>query len=117
MTAEEAAGAVHQLRSVVDGDELKLVDEGTVVRLGGGDRIVLASDGLETLANEDIRLLCGGRRTAAAVVEDLLQAVETSARPSQDNATVVVYRHAAAGAVRSRFERLTAPTQPIGRRR
>ncbi|MDE2905109.1 MAG: protein phosphatase 2C domain-containing protein [Acidobacteriota bacterium] len=117
MTAEEAGGAAHQLRSAVDGDELTLVDEGTAGRLGTGDRIVLASDGLETLPDGEIQRLCGGHRTAAAVVADLLQAVEAAGRPSQDNATVLVYQHAGATGVRRRFERLTAPTHPVGRRR
>ena len=116
MTPEEAGGG-HQLRSAVTGDDLKLIDAGAVpVRLAPGDRIVLASDGLETLPDPEILRLSGGGRTAAAVVSDLLQAVEAAGKPSQDNATVVVYRHVAAASVRRRFERLTAPTRPVARR-
>ena len=108
MTEEEInGGAVHQLRSAVMGEELTLVDEdASPVQLGIGDGIVLASDGLETLSEEEICRLCAGRRPAATVVSDLLDAVEAVGRPSQDNTTAVVYRHVAAAAVQHRFERL-----------
>ena len=119
MTPEEAEGGpAHQLRCAVNGEELTLVDESSPpVRLAIGDRIVLASDGLETLAEVEIRRLCGGRRTSAASVSDLLRAVEAMQRPSQDNATVVVYRHVAPASVRRRFARLAAATRPMARRR
>ena len=119
MTAEgvRKAGTAHQLRSVVTGEALTLVDEGAApVRLGEGDRIVLASDGLETLSEERICELSGGDRKSAAIVSDLLAAVEAEGKPSQDNTTVLVYRHLSPAAVRRRFERLTAPTQPMTRR-
>ena len=118
MTPQEAGEAAQQLRSAVTGEDLTLVDEAaTPVRLGIGDRILLASDGLETLSQEEIHRICGGRRTAAAVVSDLLHAVEARDKPSQDNATAVVYRHIAAAAVCRRFERLTAPTKRVVQRR
>ena len=115
LAPDEAEGA-HQLRSALTGDELTLVDESAPpVALETGDRVLLASDGLETLPPDEIRRLCGGRRTSAAMVSDLLQAVEAADKPSQDNATVLVYRHLAAAGVRRRYERLTAVTRPIGR--
>ena len=119
VTPQEAWAGAHQLRSALTGEEgLTLVDEAaTPVRLGIGDRILLASDGLETLSEEEIHRLCGGRRTAAAVVSDLLHAVEARDKPSQDNATAVVYRHIAVAAVRRRFGRLTAPTKRMVQRR
>ena len=115
MAPEEAQGAgAHQLRSALTGDALTLVDEAAPpVRLGVGDAVVLASDGLETLSTEEIRRLCSGPPTAAAAVTDLLRAVEAAALPTQDNATVVVYRHTGEAAVRRRFERLTATTQRV----
>ena len=120
LSPEEArGGSANQLLSAVTGEELKRVDEAAPpIRLGIGDRILLASDGLETLSEAEIQRLCGGHRTsAAAIVSDLLRAVEAANRPSQDNATAVVYWHLGAAAVRLRFERLTAPTRPVGRRR
>ena len=118
MAPEEAAGSGNQLRSAVTGDELALVDAGAApVRLDVGDRIVLASDGLETLPEAEIARLGGGFETSAEVVSGLLAAVAAAGRPSQDNATVVVYRHTEKAAVRRRFERLTAATRPPRGRR
>ena len=109
-------GSFHQLRSALTGEDLNLVDEGAdPVRLDVGDRLVLASDGLETLPDDEIRRLGGGDRTAAAIVSDLLAAVEEAGAPKQDNATAVVYRHVGAGAVCRRFERMTARTRPLAR--
>ena len=119
MTEEEVErGAAHQLRSAVMGEQLTLVDEGAPpARLGIGDGIVLASDGLETISEEEIRRLCGRGRTPGAIVFELLDAVQAAGSPSQDNTTVVVYRHLAAAAVRRRFERLMEPRRQIDRDR
>ena len=118
LSADEVdEGSFHQLRSALTGEELHLVDEGAPpVRLGIGDRLVLASDGLETLSDDEIRRLGGGNLTAAAIVSNLLAAVEAAGARAQDNATAVVYRHLGAAAVRGRFERLTADTRPMARR-
>jgi len=119
MTPDEARdGGAHQLRSAVTGAEMELVDEeASPVSLAVDDRIVLASDGMETLAEYEIRRLCEGGRTSVVVAADLLRAVEEKKQPTQDNATVVVYRHVGPAAVRHRFERLTARTRPMGRSR
>ena len=115
-SAEVESGAANQLRSAVTGESLTLIDAGAEpVRLGAGDRILLASDGLETLPNEEIVRLSGGGRPSAAIVTDLLKAVEAAGKSSQDNASVVVYRHVAPAALRQRFGALTAPTRPVGR--
>ena len=110
ITAQEAReSAAHMLRSAVTGEKLSLVDEDeTPVQLAIGDRIVLASDGLETLQEPEILRLCSGRRTPEATVSDLLHAVEERARLLQDNATVMVYQHPAPGAVRRGFDQSTA---------
>ena len=106
-------GEAQQLRSALVGEELPLVDEASrPIRLGIGDGIVLASDGLETLSGEEIRRLCAGDRPAADVVSDLLGAVEAAGRPTQDNTTVAVYRHLAPAAARQRFERLASHPWP-----
>ena len=115
MTQEEAAkGGAHQLRSAVTGEKIKFVDTGAgPVRLHAGDSIVMASDGLETLPNDEIFRLAGGRRSSEAIVSDLLEAVEAVGSPTQDNATVAVYRHLGAAAFRHRYGSLTAPTRRV----
>ena len=118
MTREELAAdaSVHQLRSALTGEELALIDENDPPRgLRVGDRIVLASDGLATLAPDDLASACSAGASASDAVEELLRRVEAAGRTSQDNATVVVYRHAQPGTIRRRFEALEAPTRPIRR--
>ena len=102
MTVAEAEGESAQvLRSALTGGALTLVDEGAPpIQLQVGDRILLASDGLETLPDSVVLSLSRERGSAASIVSDLLAAVEARAVPSQDNATVVVYRHVTAGAFR-----------------
>ena len=117
LAEDEVDSGSHQLRSAVVGGRLPLVDEGQPpVRLGAGDRLVLASDGLETLPEDEILRRCAEPGEATDIVRDLLRSVDLLARPHQDNATVLVYRHEQRSAVHSRLARLTAPTRPANRR-
>ena len=114
ITPEEAGRGGHQLRSAVMGDPLTLVDEeAEPVRLEVGDRIILASDGVETLSIEQIRSLGSANRSPSQVVGDLLGAVEARDHPSQDNATALVYFHTGPAAVRRRLAYLTGPTKRL----
>ena len=118
MTREELAAdvSVHQLRSAVTGEQLTLIDESDPPRgLRVGDRIVLASDGLATLAPDDMVSACSAGQSASDAVEELLRRVAAAGRSSQDNATAVVYCHARSGTIRCRFAALEAPTRPIRR--
>ena len=118
MTREELAAdpSAHQLRSALTGEEMTLIDEGDPPRgLRAGDRIVLASDGLETLAADEVEQACPAEASALDAVAELLRRVETAGRSSQDNTTVVVYRHGRPGAIRRRFAELETPTRPIRR--
>ena len=99
MTPEELAAdyRVHQLRSAVMGLDLELVDQNPApLRLQAGQQLILASDGIETLAEKKIAAICAGRATPADAARALLDAVEQRRAPQQDNATVLVYRHPAA---------------------
>ena len=96
MTAEEAARhpSQHSLRSVVMGDEMPLIDVSSQpVALEQGDRVVLASDGLLTLDEQEIADIL--KKTRDAPLEDsvatLIQAVEGAGHPYQDNVTVLLY--------------------------
>ena len=96
MTAEQAARhpSQHSLRSVVMGDEIHLIDVSSQpVALEQGDRVVLASDGLLTLSDQEIAEIL--KKTRDAPLEDsaaaLIQAVEEVEHPYQDNATVLLY--------------------------
>ena len=96
MTAKQAARhpSQHSLRSVVMGDEMPLIDVSSQpVALEQGDRVVLASDGLLTLDEQEIADIL--KKTRDAPLEDsvaaLIQAVEGAGHPYQDNVTVLLY--------------------------
>ena len=96
MTEEEAATDPkrHALRSAVMGDEIHLIDVSSQpVVLEQGDCIVLASDGLETLSDDEITRILQAMENAplAEVAEALIQAVEKVGNPHQDNTTVLLY--------------------------
>ena len=96
MTEEEAATDPKRnaLRSAVMGDEIHLIDVSSQpVAIRKSDRLLLASDGLMTLEDEDIARILKDKPDAPLeeVTEALIQAVEKVGRPNQDNTTVLLY--------------------------
>ncbi len=79
------------MTSAVMGLPLDEVAEGEV-DLADGDIVILASDGIETLSDEDVATTCGEYRAAGAarIAEAIIGRLEQRARSWQDNATVVV---------------------------
>jgi serine/threonine protein phosphatase PrpC len=68
-------------------DALKCPPNGIPIR--GGDRILLASDGLDTLLYPIIAGILESAPDAKAAVERLLAAVERARLPHQDNTTII----------------------------
>ena len=96
MTEEDAArdSRRHSLRSAVMGDDIHLIDVSSQpVMVEEGDRLLLASDGLMTLSDQEIADIL--KKTQDAPLEDsaaaLIQAVEAAEQPHQDNTTVLLY--------------------------
>lgn len=92
ITPEQAAEhpSRNALRSVLIGEALDLVDRGEMsFGRTGARRLVLASDGIDTLAADEVAA-AAARRTPAEAVQSLLRAVEDAAAPGQDNATAIV---------------------------
>lgn len=80
------------LRSALDGGDLELIDlQESGFQLQPRDHIILATDGLETLSNNQIENIVDGCDTLApsGVVESLIGAVEDIGAPNQDNTTIV----------------------------
>ncbi|MCE6951784.1 protein phosphatase 2C domain-containing protein [Cereibacter sphaeroides] len=96
MTRAEAAGHPRRnvLRSALTGNPLTLVDVNSLA-LEPGDAVVIATDGLDALPEAELVEILNDRMRggARAVTEALLAAVERKGHPSQDNTSVIVYRH------------------------
>lgn len=85
----------HMLRSAVTGDELDLIDVSRrPLKLEPGDYVILASDGLQTLEQDEIERIVAAYAEdgPSAVVGALIRAVEAIRDPHQDNTTVVAVR-------------------------
>ena len=83
----------HLLRSAVVGEELDLVDLAQAPwPLQSGDVVVLASDGIHSIADLEIaRLIAAYRKEGPEATADaLIKAVADAGVPHQDNTTVVV---------------------------
>ena len=94
MSREEALsdGTRHMLRSAVTGHEVEKVDcDRHSCRLGQGDYLLVASDGLETLTEEDIAYyLESANGNAEAAADALYSAVQAEGRLNQDNVTFLL---------------------------
>ena len=96
MTEEEAATDPkrHALRSAVMGDEIHMIDVSSQpVAIRKSDRLLLASDGLMTLEDEEIAHILQNMQdaTLSEAADALIQAVEEAGHPNQDNTTVLLY--------------------------
>ncbi len=82
----------NQLRSVLMGDEIAKIDAPEEpCPLKAGDFVLLATDGLETLSDEEIAsLLARNAAGPAAACRALLAAVEAKEHPRQDNTSLFV---------------------------
>ena len=81
------------LRSALIGGRVALVDANSIV-LKPKDVVLLASDGIETLSEAQIAKILAqpDRHGPRAVCADLLNAVEATQKPRQDNTTIIAYR-------------------------
>ncbi|MGH1419212.1 MAG: PP2C family protein-serine/threonine phosphatase [Hyphomicrobiaceae bacterium] len=97
ITLEQAQKSSHRnmLRSAITGDEIDLIDLSRMpLQLIPNDYVLFASDGLQTLDNQEIARIVSafGADGPDAVSAALLREVEAMREPHQDNATVVAIR-------------------------
>ena len=87
----EAGLSRNMLMSAMTGEEIAEVDcPNSGYQLLPGDRLIIASDGLDTLDTETILKTSAWSHTPKECVAGLLKAVEDAKRPRQDNTTIVV---------------------------
>ncbi len=94
----------NMLRSAITGDDIKLVDlNRQAVPLERGDWLVMASDGLSTLGQDQIEKIVGRNSAANAdqIAQSLIAAVKRKAVKGQDNITVLAIGFDKAGTLRT----------------
>jgi protein phosphatase len=85
----------NQLRSAVTGRAVALVDLcATPLQLQAGDLVVLGSDGVETLPEDELAGLLQDADTPAldVLAGNVLAGIEAAAARNQDNASLILYR-------------------------
>ncbi len=84
-----------QLRSAVAGRSVPMVDlRDTPLQLQAGDLVMLASDGVETLTEDELAGLLqdAGTLSLDELAGKVLAGVEAAAARNQDNASLILYR-------------------------
>jgi formylglycine-generating enzyme required for sulfatase activity/serine/threonine protein phosphatase PrpC len=93
----------NMLMSAVTGEDISDIDcPATPLELQAGDRVIICSDGLDTLTSGKIIYFCEQSPSAKECTETLLRGVAEENVPRQDNTTVVVidvHERAAAPAI------------------
>ena len=86
----EAGFSRNMLMSALTGEDIAEIDcPPEALALESGDRVILCSDGVDTLTHEQILETCAANDTAKECTEALLQAVTDAGAPRQDNTTVI----------------------------
>jgi serine/threonine protein phosphatase PrpC len=98
MDREEALLDVRRnmLRSAVAGKVVELVDASKEPwLLRAGDIVLLASDGVETLADDELATLLNNpyEESLQALADKLMTRIEAAGDSGQDNASVILYRY------------------------
>ncbi len=88
---EQAGMSRNMLMSAMTGEEISSIDVSeSPIKLRAGDRVIVASDGLDTLGAGAIIQYSSWSTTAKECVYALLKAVEDANKINQDNTTLIV---------------------------
>ncbi|MFT4581099.1 MAG: formylglycine-generating enzyme required for sulfatase activity/serine [Gammaproteobacteria bacterium] len=87
----EAGFSRNMLMSALTGEDIAEIDcPDASVELQAGDRLIAASDGLDSLSQGKILAFSNEASTPKECVDALLQGVEDAKMPRQDNTTVII---------------------------
>jgi serine/threonine protein phosphatase PrpC len=92
---EEYSSKKNMLRSAITGADLELVDcRWQGISLASTDLLIIASDGLETLADSEIEAVCKRleAQPVTTIANNLIDAVTRADHPRQDNTTLIIVR-------------------------
>ena len=80
----------NMLMSAITGEDINEIDvPETPLDLAAGDRVLICSDGLDTLSFDDIIQFSDWSESPKDLVNALMQAVQNADMPRQDNTTVI----------------------------
>ncbi len=111
---EQAGMSRNMLMSAMTGEEIGSIDvPKEPVKLMPGDRIIIASDGLDTLGAGAIIQYSSWSATAKECVYALLKAVEDANKMNQDNTTLIVIDIKERGKQEVKLDSVPAATTPV----
>lgn len=92
ITKEEmnASPNKHMLTSAVTGDELNTIDLSEKVKIYKGDILILASDGVETLRENEILNIVLDSSSIETSADMILDAIKSKNKSNQDNSSLIV---------------------------
>ena len=79
----------HLLTSVVNGEDISMVDISKKILFKSGDILILASDGIETLNEKELLKIVLNREDIQGVSGDIIKAIELKNKTNQDNSTFI----------------------------
>ena len=113
---EQAGMSRNMLMSAMTGEEISSIDVSeTAIKVRPGDRVIVASDGLDTLGAGAIIQYSSWSSTAKECVYALLKAVEDANKINQDNTTLIVIDIKEQTAYQAPEERGQVPVKPASR--
>lgn len=80
----------HMLTSALLGEEVSMIDISPIYHFEIDDKLVLASDGIETLDENDISNIISTHSDAFIASQKVLEAIENRKKKNQDNATLMI---------------------------
>lgn len=82
------------LNSALIGESIFEVDDSDEMELRHSDILVVATDGIEVLSDEELASACGDFDSGPAdrMAEEILNLVKSKEKPNQDNSTVIVFK-------------------------
>lgn len=80
----------HMLTSAILGEEIFMIDISPVYPFEIDDKLVLASDGIETLSESDILKIISSNSNDLLACQKVLEVIENKNKENQDNATLII---------------------------